>query len=157
MLPNTLEWHSSWIKPTLLEVFVLPFVFLVSYFFFFRHQTSHQEPCVRPTGGERCTEEMLERWHEGQGEAWSCQAPDPTIPNTAYGCASKVFLVHIFVILIALILNCRTEDIKKGFKHLGQHPNLAECMKFCPEYHNAVGPERVRLDKIVADSLEYMR
>ena len=33
MLPNTLEWHNSWIKPTLLEVFVLPFVFLVSYFF----------------------------------------------------------------------------------------------------------------------------
>ena len=29
------------------------FVFLVSYFFFFRHQTSNQEPCVRPIGGER--------------------------------------------------------------------------------------------------------
>ena len=64
---------------------------------------------------------------------------------------------HEGVILIVLILNCRTEDIKEGFKHLGQHPNLAECMKFCPEYHNAVGPERARLDKIVADSLEYMR
>ena len=88
---------------------------------------------------------------------WSCQAPDPTVPDPAYCGAAKVFLVHIFVILIALILNCRTEDIKKGFKHLGQHPNLAECMKFCPEYHNAVGPERARLDKIVADSLECMR
>ena len=40
--------------------------------------------------------------------------------------------------LCVLILNCRTDDIKKGFKHLGQHPNLAECMKFCPEYHNAL-------------------
>ena len=132
-------------------------MFLVSYYRFFRHQTSNQGPSIRPIGGERCTEEMLERRHEGQGEAWSCQAPDPTVPDPAYCGAAKVFLVHIFVILIALILNCRTEDIKKGFKHLGQHPNLAECMKFCPEYHNAVGPERARLDKIVADSLEYMR
>ena len=89
-------------------------------FFFFRHQTSNQEPCVRPIGGERCAEEMLERRHEGQGEAWSCQAPDPTVPNPAYRGAAKVFLVNIVVILIVLILNCRTEDIKKGFKHLGQ-------------------------------------
>ena len=131
-------------------------MFLVSYYRFFRHQTSNQEPCVRPIGGERCTEEMLERRHEGQGEAWR-QISDPAVPIPAYGCAAKVFLVNIVVILIVLILNCRTEDIKKGFKHLGQHPNLAECMKFCPEYHNADAVEKARLDKIVADSLEYMR
>ena len=100
---------------------------------------------------------MLERRHEGQGEAWSCQGPDPTVPDPAYGGAAKVFLVHIVVILIVLILNCRTEDIKKGFKHLGQHPNFAECMKFCPDYHQADLVEKARLDKIVADSLEYMR
>ena len=67
------------------------------------------------------TEEMLERRHEG-----SCQVSDPAVPNPAYGCAAKVFLVNIIVVLIVLMLNCRTEDIKKGFKHLGQHPNLAE-------------------------------
>ena len=100
---------------------------------------------------------MLERRHEGQGEAWSGQVLDSAGPNTSYCCVAKVFLVHIVVVLIALILNCRTDDIKKGFKHLGQHPNLAECMKFCPEYHNADAVEKARLDKIVADSLEYMR
>ena len=34
---------------------------------------------------------------------------------------------------------------------------MAECMKFCPEYHNTDAVEKERLDKIVADSLEYMR
>ena len=126
-------------------------MFLVSYYRFFRHQTSNQGPSIRPIGGERCTEEMLERRHEGQGKAWRGQISDPAVPNPTYGCAAKVFLVHIVVILIALILNCRTEDIKKGFKHLGQHPNLAECMKFCPE-HQADAVEKARLDKIVADS-----
>ena len=48
-------------------------VFLASYLIyrFFRHQTSNQEPPVRTLGGERCSEAMLERRHEGQGEAWS--------------------------------------------------------------------------------------
>ena len=61
------------------------------------------------------------------------------------------------VILMVLICNCRTEDIKKGFKHLGEKPILDDCMKFCPEYHNADKPEKERLQKIVADCLTHMR
>ena len=30
-------------------------------------------------------------------------------------------------------------------------------LKFCPEYHQTDAVEKARLDKIVADSLEYMR
>ena len=65
---------------------------------------------------------MLERRHEGQGEAWRGQISDPAVPNPAYGCAAKVFLVNIIVILIVLILNCRTEDIKKASNILDSIP-----------------------------------
>ena len=47
--------------------------------------------------------------------------------------------------------------MKKGFKHLGTHPDLEKCMQYCPDYALADGPEKERLNKIVEACVQHIR